>query len=134
MAGCAGVDIAAVISGTGTALRQMSTGAIRGRVRAATGNSRAAKDLRIEGGQMAGDANVLELRMTYRVQNVTGVYLPRITFLQKACVRAWTGREGIYYADGSTDTKGEGKTVYVAGDREGLPYRSALYASEIIHS
>ena len=98
----------------GAALRQMSTGAIRGRVRAATGNSRAAKDLRIEGGQMAGDANVLELRMTYRVQNVTGVYLPRITFLQKVCVRAWTGREGIYYADGSTDTKGEGKTVYVA--------------------
>lgn len=61
---------------------------------------------------------MLELRMTYRVQNVTGIYLPRITFLQKVCVRAWTGREGIYHADGSTDAKGEGKTVYVAATGE----------------
>ena len=89
-AGCAGVYGARYLR---TALRKMSTGAIRGKVCAAAGNSRAAKDLRIEGGQRAGDANVLELRMTYRVQNVTGVYLPRITFLQKVCVRAWTGRE-----------------------------------------
>ena len=76
------------ISGTGTALRQMSTGAIRGKVYAAAGNSRAVKDLRIEDGQSVGDANVLELRMTYRVQNVTGIYLPRITF----CKRSVYGR------------------------------------------
>ena len=37
------VYTAADISGTGTALRQMSAGAIRGRVRAATGNSRCSK-------------------------------------------------------------------------------------------
>lgn len=117
------------ISGTGTALRQMSTGAIRGKVYAAAGNSRAVKDLRIEDGQSVGDANVLELRMTYRVQNVTGIYLPRITFLQKVCVRAWTGREGIYHADGSTDAKGEGKTVYVAAT--GKVYHTDPYCTHL---
>ena len=101
-------------AGAGTVLRQMSTGAIRSRVYAAAGNSHVAKNLRIEGGKMAGDSNVLELRMTYQVQKVAGVYLPRITFLQKVRVRAWTGREGIYHVDGSTGTKGEGGTVYVA--------------------
>lgn len=72
---------------------------------------------------------MLELCMTYRVQNVTGVYLPRITFLQKVCVRAWTGREGIYHADGSTDTKGEGKTVYVAAT--GKVYHTDPYCTHL---
>ena len=52
--------------------------------------------------------------MTYRVKGVAGAFLPRITFLQTVRVRAWTGREGIYYADGSAGSKEGGRTVYVA--------------------
>lgn len=101
-------------SGAGAVMRQMSTGAIRGRVYAAAGDNHVAKELRMEGGQMAGDANVLEIRMTYRVRGMAGVYLPHVTFLQKVRVRAWTGREGIYLADGNEGTKAGGRTVYVA--------------------
>lgn len=100
-------------SGAGAAIRQVSAGAVRGSVRSAAGNN-AVKRLQITGGQAAGDANVIELRMTYQVQGIAGVYLPRITFLQKVCVRTWTGRDGIYSADGSIGTGADGRVVYVA--------------------
>lgn len=101
-------------SWAGAAIQRVRTGAIRGNVRSAAGKSHAVKGVQITGGQMPGDANVLELRMTYQVQGIAGIYLTQITFLQKVRVRTWTGRDGIYGADGSAGTGADEKTVYVA--------------------
>lgn len=83
----------------------------------------------IKGGQREGDANVLELRMTYRVQNVTGVYLPRITFLQKVCVRAWSRERRNISCRWKHRRKREGKTVYVAAT--GKVYHTDPYCTHL---
>lgn len=100
-------------SGTAGAVRLAGAGTARSRLLAVSREHSAVKLQQLQSSQSDAETDVLELRMTGLVQGMAGRYLPRIPILQKVRVRVWTGRKGIYGADGDVRTEQGGKMVYV---------------------
>lgn len=98
----------------GAAAAALSGAYAHQKVVALAGKSKAVKNINMALSSFLQEDDRIDLVMTYQIRSPVGlVKLPGNFFLQRACVRAWTGRSESGGAD-REDREGEGKElVYV---------------------
>lgn len=87
----------------------------KGQILSKAGDTSAVKNTNLLLSSFLEEDEMIDLVLTYQIRTPIGaVKLPGNFFIQRARVRAWTGREGSENADGSGKEDGEEDYVYVA--------------------
>lgn len=102
-------------SASSVVMGSMSALYARGKVMGKAGDTKAVRNVNFLLSSFGREDDLIDLIMTYQVRSLVGIVkIPSVFFVQRGCVREWTGRTGSGGADGQASPQTETRTVYVA--------------------
>ena len=98
----------------GLAVQALSAAAAQGNVMRRAGNTDTVKNVNMAFSSFLSHDEAVDLILTYQVRApLNGIPLPPVLFVQRACVRGWTGREGNAGGGAPSSDTPAHTTVYV---------------------